>query len=75
VSEPELNLNVEAPDKVADVLRAASDAYEQRAEAQIQAQPQDRTPVIWAGVAGLLDNVADTIDQMVSRHSSMFHRK
>ena len=75
MSEPELTLNVEAPDKVADVLRAAADAYQQRAEAQIQAQPEDRTPVIWAGVAGLLDNVADTIEQMVSRHSSIFQKK
>ena len=38
MSKPGLNLDVEAPDKVAGVLRAAADAYQQRAEEEIQAQ-------------------------------------
>jgi len=75
VSKPGLNLDVEAPDKVAGVLRAAADAYQQRAEEQIEAQPQDRTPVIWAAAAGLLDDAADAIERIVSRHSSISHKK
>ena len=75
MSKPGLNLDVEAPDKVAGVLRAAADAYQQRAEEQMQAQPQDRTPVIWAAAAGLLDDAADAIGQIVSRHSSISHKK
>ena len=73
--QPGLNLDVEAPDRVAGVLRAAADAYQQRAEEQMQAQPQDRTPVIWAAAAELLDDAADAIGQIVSRHSSIFHKK
>jgi hypothetical protein len=75
VSKPGLNLDVEAPDKVAGVLRAAADAYQQRAEEEIQAQPHDRTPVIWAAAAGLLDDAADAIERVVSRHSSIFRKK
>jgi len=75
VSKPGLNLDVEAPDMVAGVLRAAADAYQQRAEEQMQAQPQDRTPVIWAAAAELLDDAADAIGQIVSRHSSISHKK
>jgi len=75
VSKPGLNLDVEAPDEVAGVLRAAADAYQQRAEEQMQAQTKDRTPVIWAAAAGRLDDAADAIERIVSRHSSIFHKK
>ena len=67
MSKPELNLDVDAPERVADVLRAAADMYQQGAEERIAAQPDDRTPVIWAGIAGLLDGTADAIERMIKR--------
>ena len=40
MSKPGLNLDVEAPDEVAGVLRAAADAYQQRAEEQMQREDE-----------------------------------
>jgi hypothetical protein len=65
VSKAELNLDVDTPEKVSGVLRAAADAYQQSAEERMQAQPEDRTPVIWAAIAGLLDSAADAIERIV----------
>jgi hypothetical protein len=73
VSTPEMNLDVDAPDKVAGVLRTAADAYQQSAEERMQAQPEDRTPVIWAGIAGLLDSAADAIERIVKRRLDPQH--
>jgi hypothetical protein len=41
----------------------------------VDTQPHDRTPVIWAAAAGLLDDAADAIERVVSRHSSIFRKK
>src|SRR6266403_773942 len=52
VSKPEMNLDVDAPDKVAGVLTAAAIAYQQSA-VELSAAWQDRhTPMIWAAIAG-----------------------
>jgi hypothetical protein len=51
----ELNLDVDAPDKVAGVLSAADNAYHASA-VELTAAWQDRhIPMIWAAIAGELD--------------------
>ena len=53
---PELNLDVDAPDKVAGVLSAAANAY-QASAVELTAAWQDRhIPMIWAAIAGELDS-------------------
>ena len=48
----ELNLDVDAPDKVAGVLSAAASAY-QASAVELSATWQDqRVPIIWAATAG-----------------------
>jgi hypothetical protein len=67
---PELNLNVDGPDKVPGVLRAAADAY--AASARLTAAWQHhRTPIIWATIAGELALAADRIENEIERHFSM----
>ena len=73
MSKPEITLDVDAPDKVAGVLRAAADAYLQDAGERIEARPDDRTPVIWAAIAGLLDNAADAIERIVKQRLDPKH--
>ena len=74
----ELNLDVDAPDKVADVLNAAALAY-QASAVELAALWQDRKiPMIWAEIAGELDIAAWKIGKIVRerldpRHSP--HRK
>ena len=74
----ELNLDVDAPDKVADVLNAAVIAYHASA-VELAASWQDRKiPMIWAEIAGELDIAAWKIAKIVKhrldpRHSP--HRK
>jgi hypothetical protein len=65
--EAELNLDVDAPDKVADVLTAAASAY--RASAvELSALWQDRQiPMIWAAIAGELDIAAWKIATIVKQ--------
>jgi hypothetical protein len=75
VSKAELNLDVDAPEKVAGILRAAADAYLQDAEERMQAQPGDRTSVIWAAIAGLLDNAADAIEQIIKQRLDVKHSR
>jgi hypothetical protein len=73
VSKAEMNLDVDAPEKVVGVLRVAADAYQQSGEERMQAQPEDRTPVIWAAVAGLLDSAADAIERIVKQRLDPKH--
>ena len=61
----ELNLDVDAPDKVADVLNAAVIAY-QASAVELAASWQDRKiPMIWAEIAGELDIAAWKIGKIV----------
>jgi hypothetical protein len=67
---PELNLDVDTPDKVADVLTAAANAY-QASAAELSAIWQDRhIPLIWAEIAGELDIASYRIAQIVKRRFS-----
>ena len=64
--EAELNLDVDAPDKVAGVLSAAASAY-QASAVELSADWQDRRiPMIWAAIAGELDLAAWKIEKIVS---------
>ncbi len=61
----ELNLDVDAPDKVADVLNAAAMAYHASA-LELSASWQDRKiPMIWAEIAGELDIAAWKIAKII----------
>jgi hypothetical protein len=63
--EAELNLDVDAPDKVAGVLSAAAGAY-QASAVELSAAWQDRQiPMIWAAIAGELDLAAWKIAKIV----------
>ena len=63
----ELNLDVDAPDKVAGVLSAAANAYHASA-VELTAAWQDRhIPMIWAAIAGELDLAAWKIEKIVKQ--------
>jgi hypothetical protein len=63
----ELNLDVDAPDKVAGVLSAAANAY-QASAVELSAAWLDRhIPMIWAAIAGELDLAAWKIEKIVKR--------
>jgi hypothetical protein len=71
MSEPDLNLDV-APDKVASVLTAAANAYQESA-VELSAAWQDRyIPAIWAAIASELDLAAWKIEKLVKQR---FDRK
>lgn len=63
----ELNLDVDAPHKVAGVLSAAANAY-QASAVELSAAWQDRhIPMIWAAIAGELDLAAWKIEKIVKQ--------
>jgi hypothetical protein len=63
--EAELNLDVDAPDKVAGVLVAAAGAY-QASAVELSAVWQDRQiPMIWSAIAGELDLAAWKIEKII----------
>ena len=63
----ELNLDVDAPDKVAGVLSAAARAY-QASAVELSATWQDRhIPMIWAAIAGELDLASWKIEKIVKQ--------
>jgi hypothetical protein len=65
--DAELNLDVDAPDKVAGVLTAAASAY-QASAVELSAAWQDRQiPMIWAAIAGELDIAAWKIAKIVKQ--------
>jgi hypothetical protein len=73
VSEPDLNLDVEAPDKVAGVLTAAANAYQESA-VELSAAWQDRyIPAIWAAIASELDLAAWKIEKLVKQRFDRKH--
>jgi len=73
VSKPEMNLDVDAPDKVAGVLTAAATAY-QASAVELSAAWQDRhTPMIWAAIASELDIAAWKIEKLVKQRLDPKH--
>ncbi len=63
----ELNLDVDTPDQVADVLNAAVVAYHASA-VELAALWQDRKiPMIWAEIAGELDIAAWKIGKIIKQ--------
>jgi hypothetical protein len=67
VSKLEMNLDVDAPNKVAGVLTAAATAYQQSA-VELSATWQDRQiPMIWAAIASELDLAAWRIEKIVKQ--------
>src|ERR1700730_5250271 len=67
VSKPEMNLDVDAPDKVAGVLTAAATSY-QASAVELSAAWQDRQiPMIWAAIASELDIAAWKIEKLVKQ--------
>ena len=61
----DLDLDVDAPDKVADVLRAAAEAYEESAT-ELQSAWQDREAGRpWSRIARILERAADQIEKVL----------
>ena len=73
MSEPEMSLDVDAPDKVAGVLTAAATAY-QASAVELSAAWQDRQiPMIWAAIASELDLAAWKIERIVKQRLNLKH--
>jgi hypothetical protein len=68
-----MNLDVDAPDKVAGVLTAAATAYQESA-VELSAAWQDRDiPRIWAAIANELDLAAWKIDKLIKQRFDPRH--
>jgi hypothetical protein len=65
--DSELNLDVDAPEKVARVLNAAANAYQASAVELTAAWQDQRVPMIWAAIAGELDLAAWKIEKIVKQ--------
>ena len=73
MSKPEMNLDVDAPDKVAGVLTAAAAAY-QGSAVELSAAWQDRqVPMIWAAIVSELDIAAWKIEKIVKQRFDPKH--
>jgi hypothetical protein len=73
VSKPEMNLDVDAPEKVADVLTAAATAYQESA-VELSSAWQDRCiPMIWAAIASEIDLAAWKIEKLVKQRFNPRH--
>ena len=73
MSSREMNLDVDAPDKVAGVLTATANAYQESA-VELSAAWQDRhIPLIWAAIASELDLAAWKIDRIVKQRLDPRH--
>jgi hypothetical protein len=73
VSKPEMNLDVDAPDKVAGVLTAAATAYQESAVELSAAWQDRRIPMIWAAIASELDIAAWKIEKIVKQRLDPKH--
>ena len=74
MSKSEMNLDVDAPDKVAGVLSAAATAY-QASAVELSAAWQDRQiPMIWAAIASELDLAAWKIEKIEKIVKQRFDR-
>ena len=58
-----MNLDVEAPDQVAAVLRAAAEAYRESAAELTAAWQDHRAGQPWSMIAAELDRAAERIDR------------
>jgi len=68
-----MNLDVDAPDKVASVLAAAATAY-QASAVELSAVWQDRQiPMIWAAIASELDIAGWKIEKLVKQRLDPKH--
>jgi hypothetical protein len=68
-----MNLDVDAPDKVAGVLTAAATAY-QESTIELSAAWQDRQiPMIWAAIASELDITAWKVEKIVRQRFDRKH--
>jgi hypothetical protein len=73
VSKPEMNLDVDAPDKVAGVLTVAATAY-QISAAELSAAWQDhQIRKIWTAIASELDLAAWKIEKLVKQRLDPGH--
>ena len=73
MSKSEMNLDVDAPDKVASVLTAAATAY-QASAIELSAAWQDRQiPMIWAAIASELDIAAWKVEKIVKQRFDPKH--
>ena len=73
MSKPEMNLDVDAPDKVAGVLTAAATSY-QASAVELSAAWQDRQiPMIWAAIASEIDIAAWKIEKLVKQRFDPEH--
>ena len=66
-----LDLDVDAPDKVAGVLRVAAEAYSASSTELAAAWQDDRSPMIWASIASCLDTAAGMVEMRVKKHFDM----
>jgi len=73
VSKPEMNLDVDAPDKVAGVLTAAATAYQESAIELSAAWQESQIPMIWAAIASELDIAAWKIEKIVKHRLDPKH--
>jgi hypothetical protein len=73
VSKPEMDLDVDAPHKVAGVLTAAATAYQESAVALSAAWQDRQIPKIWAAIASELDLTAWKIDKLVKQRFDPTH--
>jgi hypothetical protein len=59
-----MDLDVDAPDKVAQILRNASDAYYEGAAELESAWQDSKAGAPWIRIARILDSAADKIDKI-----------
>lgn len=64
----DLDLDVDAPEKVADVLRRAADQFRESV-GELQSTWQDRSAgKVWGDIAKALDAAAIKVEQAINRH-------
>jgi hypothetical protein len=68
-----MNLDVDAPDKVAGVLTAAVTAYQESAVELTAAWQDHQIPKIWSAIASELDLAAWKIEQLVKQRFDQKH--
>jgi hypothetical protein len=73
VTKPEMDLDVDAPDKVAGVLTAAATAYQVSAVELSAAWQDHQIPKIWTAIASELDLAAWKIEKLVNQRLDPQH--
>jgi hypothetical protein len=68
-----MNLDVDAPDKVAGVLTAAATAYQTSAVELSAAWHDRKIPMIWAAIASEIDIAAWKIEKIVKQRLDPKH--